>query len=464
MNLPHDSSVPDWARAVDPGAGPLYLQIADRIEQAVAAGTLRPGDRLVPQRQLAQQLGVDLTTVTRGYAEARHRGLVQARGALGSFVAQPRAELARAVDLSMNLPPPPLGVDLTELVQRGLAEVLARHDPAVLMTYQLGGGSRAGRAAGAAWLAPMLGPVEPGRVAACGGAQTALAALLLALTRPGQAIVTEPLAYPGLRSAAAQLGRQVVAAQADADGLRPDALERAAREHGAAVLYLNPTLQNPTARTLPEARRRDVVRVARACGLQIIEDDPYWLLETGTPPPPLARLAPERTAYVATLSKCLTPGLRTAYVLLPDDAAHERFLSALRALVLMSAPLMSGLAAQWIEDGSAARVLEGVRAEARARQALARELLPPTACVPAGGIHVWQPLPPHWTPQTLASVAREEGFGVTSSEAFCVAGPAPAGVRLSLGGVEDRVQLGVALRKLARLLERAPGGAADAVV
>jgi DNA-binding transcriptional MocR family regulator len=461
--MPPKTRLAPWLQPLAPDASPYYQQIADQIAQAVAAGALRPGDRLPPQRQLAQDLGVDLTTITRGYAEARHRGLLHARGAQGSFVAEPRTELASMIDLSMNLPPQPLGVSLDVLIQRGLGEVLARHDASMLMTYHLGGGDRTSREAGAAWLAPMLGPVDPQRIAVCSGAQSALAALILSLTRAGDAIVTEPLAYPGLRSAAKQLGRRIVSARADADGLLPDALEKTCREQKARVLYLNPTLNNPTTHTMSLARREAIVRVAQKLDLQIIEDDPYWLLEENAPAP-LAQLAPERSHYVATLSKCLTPGLRTAYVVLPDTSAHEHFLTALRSVVLMSAQLMTSLTTQWMLDGSAAKLLEGVRNEARARQDLARQWLPSTAHVPANGIHVWQDLPMHWTPRTLARAAREEGFGVTPSDAFCVEGVAPNSVRLSLGGVADRGQLTVALKKFTHLLERDPLSSQDVVI
>lgn len=462
-SAPPKTALAAWLQPLASDATPYYLQIADQIGQAVAAGTLRPGDRLPPQRQLAAHLGVDLTTITRGYAEARHRGLLHARGAQGSFVAEPRTALARMIDLSMNLPPQPLGVDLDALIQRGLHDVLARHDASTLMTYHLGGGDRTSREAGAIWLAPMLGPVDPQRIAVCSGAQPALAALILSLTHAGDAIVTEPLVYPGLRSAAAQLGRRIVAARTDDHGLLPEALEQACLEQNARVLYLNPTLNNPTTRTMPPARRQAIAHTARTLGLQIIEDDPYWLLEENAPAP-LAQLAPERSHYIATLSKCLTPGLRTAYVVLPDAGAHEHFLAALRSVVLMSAQLMTSLTTQWVLDGSAARLLEGVRGEARARQALARQWLPASAHVPAGGIHVWQDLPAHWTPRTLARAAREEGFGVTPSEAFCADGAAPDSVRLSLGGVADRGQLTIALKKLALLLERDPQSSQDVVI
>src|SRR5207253_9779799 len=114
-----------------------------------------------------------------------------------------------------------------DLLRRGLSQVLLRSDPHLLMTYQLGGGSAADRSAGTLWLAQIFGHTDAGRLVVCPGAQAALAAVILGRTRPGDAIVTEPLAYPGIRAAAARLGRRVVIAQVDADGMLPDALEAA---------------------------------------------------------------------------------------------------------------------------------------------------------------------------------------------------------------------------------------------
>jgi DNA-binding transcriptional MocR family regulator len=94
-------------------------------------------------------LGVDLTTVTRALAEARRRGLVEPRGSLGTFVAAPVFELAQTVDLSMNVPPPPEGIDFDDMLRRGLAQVTLHADASLLMTYQLGGGTQPDREAGA---------------------------------------------------------------------------------------------------------------------------------------------------------------------------------------------------------------------------------------------------------------------------------------------------------------------------
>ncbi|MBB3016827.1 PLP-dependent aminotransferase family protein [Cupriavidus alkaliphilus] len=443
-----------WDLRITTSGVARYLQIVDYIEQAIGDGRLVAGDRVPPQRSLAQALGVDLTTVTRAYNEARRRQLIEARGALGTFIAAPRAELARVVDMSMNVPPPPAGVDFQDLLRRGLNQVLLRSDPQLLMTYQLGGGSAPDRAAGALWLAPMFGRVDTARLVVCPGAQAALAAVILSRTRPGEAIVTEPLAYPGIRAAAAQLGRRVVVAPCDADGMLPDALA-AARADGATLAYLNPTAQNPTTHTMPASRRAELASAAQRCDIALLEDDPYWLL-TPSAPPPLARFAPARTYYVATLSKALSPGLRTAYVLLPEGRGSDDLLAPLRAFALMPAPMTAALATQWIHDGSAMQLLEGIRAEALARCALASRWLSGIGQLPPSGIHAWHRLPSHWSAQQLASAALAEDLRVTPSDVFWDGAGAPNAIRISLGGVDDRTQLAHALRRLAALLERGP--------
>ncbi len=457
------TSKPDWIAEFAPSAGPRYIQIATLVEHAMANGRLSPGDRLPPQRELAALFGVDLTTVTRALAEARRRGLVEPRGSLGTFIAAPAFELAQAVDLSMNVPPPPQGIDFDDMLRRGLTQVTLRADASLLMTYQLGGGTMPDRAAGAQWLARMLGSVTHDRVVASPGAQSALAALMLCRTSPGAAIAAEPLIYPGVRAAAAELGRQVVTIAVDDDGMRPDALDAACRERNVQLIYLNPTLQNPTTHTMPEARRRDIARIASQHGVLIVEDDPYWLL-TPDAPPPLAAIAPAQTVYIATLSKCLSPGLRTAYVVAPDRDIQESILAALRALTLMASPLSTALATQWIRDGSAAELLAGIRAEAAARQQIARQWLTASGPYAPSGIHVWHPLPSYWSSEGFSRAARDEALRVTASDVFYEGSAPPNAIRISLGSVPERAQLSMALKKLSGLLARKPPNASMPVI
>ena len=440
-----------WIGRLDPAAGPRYLQIVAQLEHAVANGLLRPGDRLPPQRRLAEHLTVDLTTVTRAFGEARERGLIDAVTGRGSFISVRQEQEGPPLDLSMTIPPAPKGLRLGELMQRGIAEILARSDADQLMNYHGGAGSLAERAAGAAWLAPLAGTLPPQRIAVVPGAQTALNALLSLLARPGDTILTEPLTYPGLIGAARQRELRIAPVTSDADGPLPDALDETASRSGAKLFALTPTLQNPTCITIPERRRQQLVAVARRRDLILIEDDPYSLL-AGDAPSPLCALAPERTWHVATLSKVLTPGLRTAFVIMPDGDDSSPFLAALRATALMPAPLMTALAAHWIRIGAAKDLLEGVRREAAERQSLAREILPASMQAHPYALHVWQPLPAHWERERLIERAREPGLGVMAADAFSTGGVAPDAIRIALGAIPERARLAEALSLLAGLI------------
>ena len=421
----------------------------------MAEGTLQPGDRLPPQRLLAGQLGVDLTTITRAYDEARRRHLLEGRGARGTYVAAPKIELTSVLDLSMNTPPPPAGVNFHDLMQQGLSQVLMRSDNDLLMTYHLSGGSDSDRQAGAQWLAPMLGSVYAQQVLVCPGAQAAIAALILTFTAPGDVILAETASYPGLRTAAMQLGRRLVAIEADQQGMNPEKLEQACRQHQPKLLYLNPTLQNPTAITMPEHRRQAIAQIAKRWHVHIMEDDPYWLF-ADAPPPPLAALAPDQVTYISTLSKCLTPGLRVAFVLIRQPQERERFLAALRSFSLMVAPLSAGLVTQWILGGSAQQLMQGVRQEARTRHWMARDILAGRYNGAGDGLHVWLELPAYWSSLQLAQAADREGIAVTPAEAFATGHASANAIRISLGNVKDRARLQTGLHKLSQLLARRP--------
>ncbi len=116
----------DWSPTLDAADGPVYEGIVEALERDISSGRLHRGERLPTHRALAKTLGVDLTTVTRAYNEARRRGLTEARVGQGTFVSESRARPAGhaaagiAVDLSMNLPPSPIEADLEGRIMRGL--------------------------------------------------------------------------------------------------------------------------------------------------------------------------------------------------------------------------------------------------------------------------------------------------------------------------------------------------------
>ncbi|GLK75321.1 putative HTH-type transcriptional regulator [Methylopila jiangsuensis] len=445
-----------WPPALTVDGGPLYQQIVAALEAAAREGRLREGDRLPPQRTLAATLGVDLTTVTRAYAEARRRGLIDAVTGRGSFIA-PRPEPAGpALDLSMNIPPAPRGVRLGELIARGVAEIAARTDMDALMSYHPGAGASADRAAAAAWLRPAFGDnLDPDRILIAAGAQSAMAAIAAHLAGPGGTIACEPLVYPGLLALAQALRLTCAPVAADGDGMRPDALDALCRARRPGLIYLNPTIANPTTVTMSAERRRALLEVAARHDAPILEDDPYAPLARDAPPPLAAGRSAARVWHVHTLSKSLTPGLRLAYVAAPSPDDRARLTPALRALSLMPAPLSAALLANWIRNGVAHDLLDGVRAEALQRQALARALLPGARAHP-NGLHLWLPMPDGLDARRLAERALSQGLAVTPAGAFSPGETKVNAVRVALGAVPERARLEEALRRLAGLIETSP--------
>lgn len=451
----------DWLPDLTQSDKPRYLAIADRIAADIAAGALSAGDRLPPQRRLAEALAIDFTTVARGYVEAQRRGLVESRVGQGTFIkAAPakvparRAPLPELVDLSMTLPPEPDDPALIARLRQGMEEVGERL--VSLLRYQPLGGSAADKAAAALWLGRRGLTPAPEQLFVVPGANAALLAILAGLAKPGDVVLSEALTYPGIRSICAQLGLALSGLAIDGDGLDPEDFAEACARLKPKALYLNPVLQNPTTITMPERRREEIVAIARRHGVAIIEDDAYGFVPLAAPTP-FALLAPELTWHIAGLSKCLGAGLRLAYVIVPDIRSSWPFAAALRASSIMASPLTAALATRWIEDGSADALLAFLRTETAVRQRLAAEILPKGSYrADPLSFNIWLQLPPPWTRAAFVGQMQATGAGIVASDAFAAKGPAPEAARICLGGPIGRKELGDALAFMAHALEHAP--------
>ncbi|GAB6842873.1 DNA-binding transcriptional MocR family regulator [Methylorubrum rhodinum] len=459
-----------WNPTIAGDAGPKYLAIVRALAEDIRAGRLPPGVRLPPQRALAKQLNVDLTTVTRAFNEARRTGLINATAGRGSFVRGPtspptelrRPDVSGSVDFSMNMPPQPVGARLAERMETGLAQLAGSSGFLDRMQYQDSAGNLTDRAAAAQWLGQRLGPLPVQRVLVGGGAQVVLAAVLAAILKPGDALCVPALTYPGLRMAAERRSARLIPVACDEDGLDPDAFLESCKAEPPRALYLVPTLDNPTTATLPTARRERIAEVARAHGVAIIEDDAYGALPPDAPAP-IAALAGDITWHIATLSKCVSPGLRIAYVAVPGTNEAVRLSAELRAINMMASPLTAALASQWIAEGELDAVVAAIRKENGLRQAVAREILRGLDVrAHSCGHHLWLRLPEPWRRGEFGAHARQLGLSVILSDAFAV-GLAPEAIRVSLGAAPDVETLRYGLSLLATLLTRPPGAISTVV-
>jgi DNA-binding transcriptional MocR family regulator len=439
-----------------PTGRPLYLAIADAIDRAIQHGPLLPGERLPTQRELAERLGIALTTVTRGYGEAERRGLVRGEVGRGTYVNAavsdaPGPEAEGPVDLRPNtLLPLPLLPELRE----SLAALM--RDPTVLELFDYGPhrGRLRHREAGAAWLARLGMEVRPDELLVTSGAQHAMMVALATITEPGDVVLAEEVTYAGMKSLASLLKLRLEPLPLDKEGLLPDALRAQARRHKAVALYAMPTIQNPTSALMSEGRRREVANAVNDAGLTLIEDDSYGYLDPG--PPRLSTFC-ERGFHIAGTSKSLLPALRVAFLHGPANTI-ERAEARVAATTYLVSPLMTEAVARWLADGTAERVMAWKREEARARQGMAaRAFADFDYRSHEKSAHGWLLLPEPWSARDFVRQAAERGALVTPADVFAVGRDnVPHAVRICLGPARSRRTLERGLAALAATLEAGP--------
>lgn len=434
-----------WSPRLHDSGEPIYARIADALERDVRAGVLIKGSQLPTHRDLARSLGITPVTVTRAYAEASRRGLVESATGRGTFVRAARGAAVSApggeIDLATNTVNIPLPLPSPAMLDRA-ARTLAS------ATYAAGAGSERHRAAGAAWVGR---GTDPSRIVVTAGTQHAILLAFAACARAGETILAESVTYHGAKAVAAMLGIRLAPLQLDRYGIVPDALERACRGRGAPrVLYTIPSLHNPTGIVYPEKRRRELAAVAAKHGVTIIEDDVCGFLLESTPPP-IAAFAPEQTIFLTGVGKALAPSLRVGYLAAPE-AFLPRLNAALAASVLFASPVTAELAASWIEDGTAAKIVELKRAEVALRNRTARRILPKAAGDARSG-HLWMELPKQWTPDAFVDEARRRRVHVASATSFAVGGDVPRAVRICIGSASSVAELESALHVLAGIGE-----------
>ncbi|WP_162903744.1 PLP-dependent aminotransferase family protein [Leucobacter sp. wl10] len=441
-----------WSPRLSDLPGPLHERLARGLSEDIDAGVVDAGARLPAHRDLAARLGLATGTVTKAYARLEHRGLVHAVRGRGTFVsgAERRAPIPEIIDLSVNAPPPQVGA---RLLADTLADLSRTLDPVAFASYPDPAGVPHHRSAISSWLREQGLDAPAERVLLTHGAQHALAVAFAAVAGPGGAVFTESCTYPGALTAARQAGHALVPVATDSRGMIPAALEVSLRRRGGGprIVYVTPTLHNPTGATMDARRRREIVGVCRKHDAAIVEDDVYSLFRQPSTAP-LAQLAPERTFYVNGFSKSLTPALRVGLLVAPErEDAGAR--SVLQVTSLAVSPLMTEIAARWIRDGTARSIGVALRAEAEERRALFAAVLGgPPAHRRAAGFHTWLPLPRADADRVVLRCARE-GVLVTPPAVLMADPDAPeSGIRVCLGAPSP-AQLDRGLRLLKRALE-----------
>lgn len=404
---------------------PVYRGLINLVAQAIDSGALARGARMPTHRDLAHRLGVSVQTVSRAYEELTRLGLIVGEVGRGTFVRPDGPEVAppfvtdgrpgELIDLSILKP---VGDTLhVERMKAALARLRADLPTSALFSFRPSLAPRRYREVAVEWLRRCGVQTAPEAVHITNGATPGLTVALMSAARPGEIVATEAIGHHTLRPLADYLGLRLKGLPIDEDGILPEGFEEACNAERIKALFLVPSLANPTVAMVSRARREALVEIARRHNVQIIENDAWGPLVEDRPPP-LASLAPERSFYVTSFTKCTMPGLRIGYLVVPEVASGA---AANRHLVTnwSATSLIAEIATRWVADGTAWELLQWQRAALRARNEIASAVLGDLErrqhpnC-----LHIWLPLPPAWRESDFVAQARLHDVAIAPGASF----------------------------------------------
>jgi 2-aminoadipate transaminase len=292
--------------------------------------------------------------------------------------------------------------------------------------------------------------VRPQQVLITTGSQQALDLVAKVLVDAGSRVLVETPTYLGALQAFAPMEPQVESVASDDEGVLAD--DVTAKADGARFLYLLPNFQNPTGRTMTQARRVAVSQVAAQRGLPIVEDNPYGDLWFEQPPPaPLSARHPDGCIYMGSFSKVLAPGLRLGFMVAPEPL-YPKLLQAKQAADLHSPGFNQRVVAEVMKDGFLDRHVPTIRALYKSQRdamlaALRREMrgLDVTWNAPDGGMFLWLRLPPGSDSTSLLPHAVKRGVAFVPGATFYATAADPRCMRLSfVTASRDEIDTGIA--------------------
>jgi GntR family transcriptional regulator/MocR family aminotransferase len=469
---------------------PLFLQIARAISDDVRRGRLKPGQELPSSRSLAATLAVHRNTVLAAYQELTAEGWIHSEPTRGTFVSRQLPEMRPARAAAAEAPAPlTAGFDLRRggepllvgSLPKGVLSLSGgipdrRLAPAVALAraYRRALRGRGGhalldygdamghgrlRAALRSMLAATRG-VRAGEdsLMVTRGSQHALDLVARTLIAPGDVVAVEALGYPPAWQALRAAGARLVPLAVDEGGLRSDALAQLVARERVRAVYVTPHHQYPTTVTLTAGRRLELLELARAQRIAVIEDDyDHEFHFAGRPVLPLAAAdSAGVVVYIGTLSKILAPGLRIGYLVAPPPVIER--LVAQRAYSDRQGDLAVECAvAELLEEGEVARHARRARRIYAARRDLLVERLRThlgTALefsLPPGGIALWARVAPSIDADAWAARALAHGVGFYSARRFALDGRPRPFIRLGFASLDER-ELREAVRRLAAAL------------
>ena len=434
--------------------GPLYVTLADALDELIRAGRLEVGARLPAERRLAAELHVSRGTVVSAYEELRRRGRIITRQGSGTTVTGPSTS-----DMSVFDPVPPRGgiyegmfdestevIDLRSAYWIGVDDLPASSFelPRDKWREELDGagyhpsGLPELREQIAAHLTRSGLDTTVEEVLVTNGAQQALALACQLHLGPDELCITEELTYPGMLDLVAALRGRVHTVPMDRDGVDVERLDRAVQRVDPKLVYLMPNVHNPTGIVVSEERRRALTEKVAGWSQMVIDDRTLAdMVIDRDPVTPLGQHDDGPLPNVLTVgstSKSLWGGLRIGWV---RGSAHEvDRLTRLKAVMDLGIPIASQMiATELLPSKQGLSLVRG--AELRRRrdllvEGLRRHLPEWRFDVPQGGMCLWVELPMS-DARDFINHARRHGVGLVPGNVSSPEARVPSHLRLPFG-------------------------------
>ena len=460
--------VPDtiWAPQLSNVGKSKYKALAQAIRDGIASGDLRVGTKLPPVRDLAYRVGITPGTVARAYSLLTDEGRLTAEVGRGTFVAgtAQREEpteppMLHLVDestadfRSSRVPDVGQGLVIDDALIRLGQSHRRRH-----INYPTAITDIEAREAVVDWVGPIrAGQLDAHHVVLGNGAQNCVILSLQAeLHGAHPVILTDELAYPGVRHAARLLRAQLVGVAMDEEGIIPAALAEAYRTHGGQVLVTSAEVHSPTTTQTTYKRKKEIAAVAERFGLTIIEDDCHCIAPTDVPA--YRAILPNQSYFISSLTKSVSGALRFGYAITPANRFRPLKQVAESSFHGIAQPMLD-VCADLLQSGDAARVRDKVVAHTAERVRLAVNRI--------GGWDVrwredapflWLKMPQGWRASSFALACERKGVSVRPADEFVLSDQrAPNAVRLAATTCVSETQYLQALDDVKELLANPAG-------
>ncbi|WML27258.1 PLP-dependent aminotransferase family protein [Neobacillus sp. OS1-33] len=402
----------------------IYKQLAEYIENGIAAGTFPPDKPLPSERTLAKDLNVNRSTVIAAYDELESNGLIQRNRGSGTTISKDIWGITRkripswnryieagsflpnlpvtqrirreAVEHKIiNLASGELSEDLFPL--HYLREITSSRSFIGSLGYDHPQGNAILRET-IAMHVKQYRKIEtnPSSILITSGAQQALHLVVQCLLKQGDAVALEDPSYnynlPIFKSA----GLRPFYIPVNENGINPDDLLSLHKKHRIRMIFLNPSFQNPTGALLSEKKRKAILEISSENGIPVVEDDPYSLTSfTGEKVSTLKSMDVNgNVLYISSLSKIVASGLRIGWIIGPTSVI-ERLSDAKQQIDFGHASFTQWIANDFLESENFHSHIANLNKQLEKRRNQIISSLnfylkdEVDYFTPMGGIHIW---------------------------------------------------------------------------